>query len=304
MIGMLRPGWIAATSAIQPVFPSAEKLAAVGLRVILTLLAAFVVQRLLFLLVSRVERFLARSDYGAALAQQRAKTFGQILRNGITVFVVVSALVHILALLGWDVRPILAGAGILGVALGFGAQTLVRDLIAGLFILAENQFDLGDLIEIDGKPATVEALTVRSTTLRDFNGYVHFVPNGEMKTVVNRSRGWNRMAVDIVVPYGEDVDRALAVCRDVAAQMSSEPEWRDRLLDPLDVWGLESMGGPEVHVRVVVRTRPGPDLPDATRELRLRAHRALARAGIHTHPARDAFGVAPASPGRAASGGA
>src|SRR6266705_4195962 len=109
------------------------------------------------------------------------------------------ALIHVLAVLGWDVKPLLAGAGLLGVVLGFGAQTLIRDVIAGFFILVENQFSVGELIEVNGNAATVEDLTVRCTRLRDFNGFVHFVPNGEMKIVTNRSRGWTRIAVDLPI---------------------------------------------------------------------------------------------------------
>jgi small conductance mechanosensitive channel len=235
-------------------------------------------------------------------AEQRAKTLGQIFRNVVTLVVGATAFAHILAVLGWDVRPLLAGAGIVGVALGFGAQTLVRDVIAGIFVLAENQYGVGDLIEVNGKPATVEAITVRSTTLRDFNGFVHFVPNGEMKTVVNRSRGWNRLTVDAVLPPGEDVDRALEICRTIAAEMSAEPAWRDRLLDPIDLWGLESAGGPEVHLRMVIRTRPGADLPEASRELRLRLYRALAGAGIRTGRAPDSNSGTPVALESMASG--
>ena len=288
---MAPPAHLALILAARPLFPAPERLLEMGLRIVVTLIAALIIQRAFFLLVVRFERLVGEKGYGE-FAKARARTLGEILRNVVTLVVGVAAAVHILAVLGWDVRPLLAGAGIVGVALGFGAQTLVRDVIAGVFILAENQYDLGDLIEVDGKPATVEAITVRSTTLRDFNGYVHFVPNGEMKTVVNRSRGWNRLPVDVVIPYGEDVDRALALCREAAASMSAEPAWAERLLDPIEVWGIESQGGPEVHVRMVVRTRPGSDLPEASRELRLRAHRALARAGIRTHPARDAFAAA------------
>jgi small conductance mechanosensitive channel len=120
---------------------------------------------------------------------------------------------------------LLAGAGIVGLAVGFGAQTLVRDVIAGVFILLENQFAVGDIIEIAGKPATVEAVTVRSTTLRDYNGYVHFVPNGEMKIVTNRSRGWNRVFIDVVVAGDQDADRALE-SRSAARQWRSSTATR------------------------------------------------------------------------------
>jgi small conductance mechanosensitive channel len=253
-----------------------------GLRIAFALIVAIVIQRVLFVLVARAERLIHRSSHIGEAAEQRARTLGQILRNLITTLIAIGVIVQILAILGWDVRPLLAGAGIVGVALGFGAQTLVRDVIAGMFILAENQYVVGDLIEVNGRPATVEAITVRSTTLRDFNGFVHFVPNGEMKTVVNRSRGWNRATVDLGVPIGKDVDQALALCRRTAQEMSAEGQWREKLLEPVQVVGLDSVAGADVVVRMIVRTRPGGDLPEASREMRLRAVRALSTAGIQT----------------------
>jgi len=272
---------------IQRLIPEAEKLADMGLRVGIALLVGLLAQRGLFLLVGRGEAWIERMGHGAERARQRARTVGQILRNLATVLVAISVAVYALGVLGWDVRPLLAGAGLLGVALGFGAQSLVRDVIAGLFIIAEDQFGVGDLIEVNGKAATVESLTVRCATLRDFNGYLHFVPNGEMKVVVNRSRGWNRLAVDVPVAADEDVDRALDLCRRAAATMSAEPTWRDRLLDEIQVWGLESLGGQELQVRMVIRAEPGSDAHEAARELRRRTHRALVEAGLRTSLQRE-----------------
>ena len=189
--------------------------------------------------------------------------------------------------MGWDVRPLLGGAAVLGVALGFGAQTLVRDVIAGIFILAEDQFGVGDLIEVNGVGATVEALTVRSTTLRDFHGYLHFVPNGEMKVVVNRSRGWTRLAVDVPVAAHENVDAAIDICQRVADSVNAERTWRGRLLDDVQVWGIEMMAGQEILIRLVVRALPGSDAPETARELRRRLHAALIEAGIRIGAPRE-----------------
>jgi small conductance mechanosensitive channel len=225
---------------------------------------------------------------------QRAQTLKHILRHLTTVAVSLAALIHSLTVLGWDVKPLLAGAGILGVALGFGAQTLVRDWIAGVFILIENQFAVGDVIEVNGRPGTVEALTVRSTTLRDFNGYLHFVPNGEMKIVTNRSRGWNRLAVDVALRAGQDLDRALECCREVADAMNADPAWKTRLLEPVHVWGIERLGADAVVIRLVVRARPGGDVAEAARELRRRVHHALARAGVQYPSAPPALAVSDA----------
>jgi len=275
-----RTGWAA-------LIPETEKLAEMGGRILLTLVAAFVAQRLLFLLVGRIENVVRRAGHESEPSRQRASTVGQVLRNFITTLVGLAAIVHVLAILGWDVKPILAGAGILGVALGFGAQTLVRDLIAGFFILSEDQFSVGDLIEINGKGATVEAITLRATTLRDFNGYVHFVPNGEMKVVTNRSRGWQRLAVDVPVATGADLGSALDACQRVADEMNADPRWRERLMDEIDVWGVESLGPTETVIRVVLRARPGPDALEVSRELRRRLHTALTDAGHRYRSARE-----------------
>ena len=172
-------------------------------------------------------------------------------------------------------------------ALGFGAQTLVRDVIAGMFIIFEDQFGVGDLIEVNGKAATVEELTVRCTTLRDFHGYVHFIPNGEMKVVVNRSRGWNRLAVDVPVAADENADQALDLCRRVATAMNAEAEWRSRMLDDIQVWGLESLGSHELSIRLVVRAVPGSDAHEVGRELRRRLHRSMIEAGMRLGISRD-----------------
>jgi small conductance mechanosensitive channel len=259
----------------------------------------FLIQRLLFLIAGRIEHWILRLGHHSAHAKQRALTLGSMLRNLITVLVVGGVVIRILAIFGWNVQPLLAGAGILGVALGFGAQSMVRDMIAGVFIIAEDQFGVGDLVEVQGRIATVEDLTVRSTTLRDFHGHQVFVPNGEMRIVVNRSRGWSRLAVDVPVPAGQDLDRALQLCSQVAEKMNSEPEWRDRLLDDIDVWGVENLGPSDAVIRLVVRAQPGPSAPETARELRRRIHAALTAAGIRSAPTLAPAAANPPEPGPA-----
>jgi len=265
---------------IHRLLPEPEILLDMGVRVGLAIVFGLLAQRALFLIVGRGQKWIERVGSDSAHARQRAKTVGQILRNLMTTVVVTAVALYVLGVLGWDVRPLLATAGIAGVALGFGAQTLVRDVIAGIFIIFEDQFGVGDLIEVNGKAATVEALTVRCTTLRDFHGYLHFIPNGEMKVVVNRSRGWNRLAVDVPVSPEENADRALDLCRRVASAMNAEPEWRSRMLDDLQVWGLESLGSQELQIRLVVRAVPGSDAHEVARELRRRLHRAMIESGV------------------------
>jgi small conductance mechanosensitive channel len=282
---------------VSRIVPESEKLLDMGLRLGVTLAVAVLAQRLIVWLVGRAEKWMARAGRGDLHAVQRAHTLGLIFRHLGNVLVWSIAALRALDILGWDVKPILAGAGIVGVALGFGAQTLVRDLIAGFFVLAEDQFRVGDLIEVDGRTATVEAVTVRCTTLRDFNGFIHFVPNGELKTVVNRSRGWNRLSVDVPVASDEDLDRVLASCRQTVAELNAEPAWRERLLDPIEVWGLEALSGPEAQVRLVLRAQPGPDGPETARELRRRVLLALRQAGVRRVPRREIQIATLAGPG-------
>jgi small-conductance mechanosensitive channel len=267
--------------------PESEKLAEMGIRLVLTVVGGFLLMELGYLLVGRLQMWMAHAGRGRAGSEQRARTLAQIFRNLVTTVVWAGAAIHALAIFGWDVRPLLAGAGILGVALGFGAQTLVRDLIAGYFILIENQFGVGDLVDVNGQPSIVEEVTLRTTRLRGFNGFVHYVPNGEFKTVTNRSRDWSRLTVDVPVGANEDLGRALRVCREVVDGLNAEPAWRARLLEPAELWGVESLIGPEVMLRMVVKANPGGDAYQVSRELRLRCHEALVAGGIRAGTGRE-----------------
>jgi small conductance mechanosensitive channel len=267
--------------------PESEKLAEMGTRLALTALGAFLLMWLGRLLVGRLRPWMVRAGRGRPDSEQRAQTLAQIFGSALTAMVWAGAGVHALAIFGWDVGPLLAGAGILGVALGFGAQTLVRDLIAGYFILIENQFGVGDWVDVNGQPSQVEEVTLRVTRLRGFNGSVHYVPNGEFKTVTNRSRDWSRLMVDVPVGANEDLGRALRVCREAVDGLNADPAWRVRLLEPAALWGVESMAGPEVQLRIAVKSVPGGDAFAVSRELRLRCHEALVAGGIRTGTGRE-----------------
>lgn len=284
-----------AAAVRRPLWPGTEVAIEIAARIGLTIVAGFVLLQLLFLVVSRTEHWIRKLGHGGDQAKRRAATVGSILRNLATVLMAIGVLIHVLELLGWDVKPLLAGAGIIGVALGFGAQTMVRDVIAGIFIIAQDQYGVGDLIEVQGRIGTVEELSVRSTTIRDFNGYLLFVPNGEMRIVVNRSRGWNRLAVDVPVAAGADLDRALEVCRTTITRMNADSEWRGRLLDAIDLWGVESLGPNEAQIRMVIRAVPGGAAHETARELRRRVHAALSEAGIRTMLPREGPAPAPSA---------
>jgi small-conductance mechanosensitive channel len=272
---------------ILKLIPESEKLAEMGIRLALTVGGAFLLMQLARLLVGRVRHWMVRAGHDRPGSAQRAQTVAQTLRSLVTAVIWAGAFIHVLAIFGWDVKPLLAGAGILGVALGFGAQTLVRDLIAGYFILIENQFSVGELVEVGGQPALVEEVTLRCTRLRSFNGFVHYVPNGEFKMVTNRSRDWNRLTVDVPVGANEDLGRALQLCRAVVDGLNAEPAWRERLIEPAELWGVESLAGAEAQLRMVVRSRPGADAFQVSRELRLRSHAALVAGNIRTGTNRE-----------------
>ncbi len=252
-------------------------------RVGLTLVIAILVQRRAFLIVARAERLLVRAAQGQVAARQRARTLGQTTRNLITTVVAAGALLHVLGVFGWDVKPLVVGASILGAALAFGAQTLVRDVIAGASILIEDQFSVGDAVEVAGTVATVEEVTLRVTRLRDFQGRLLFVPNGEMKIVINHSRDWHRALVDLPIAPNQDLAHALEAANAAIAEVARHPELSGELLDPPQVIGLERVGVDGVVLRLAVRTAPGAVSATAARELRRVALEQLLRAGVRTH---------------------
>ncbi|HEX5575095.1 MAG TPA: mechanosensitive ion channel family protein [Gemmatimonadales bacterium] len=219
-------------------------------------------------------------DSITTLREKRGRTISQLLRSvGRVVIVGIAALLTFNVFI--NIAPILAGAGILGLAVSFGAQSLVRDIISGFFILLENQFAVGDVIEAAGKSGVVEKMTMRVVVLRDLEGTMHVIPNGEMKVVSNMTRGWARAVVDISVPYTEDVDRALGVVKDEAAQFSTDRTWGLQLDGPVEVLGVESMTDNAVVIRTLLKTQPGSQW-NVAREFRRRLINRFAKESIES----------------------
>jgi small conductance mechanosensitive channel len=209
-----------------------------------------------------------QDDSVTTLREKRGRTIAQLLRSvGRVVIITIAILLTFNVFI--NIAPILAGAGILGLAVSFGAQSLVRDIISGFFILLENQFAVGDVIETAGKGGVVESMTMRVTVLRDLEGTMHVIPNGEMKVISNKTRGWSRAVIDIGIPYKEDVDRALEVIRDESAQFSTDPKWGLQLDGPVEVLGVESLGDSSVVIRTLLKTQPGSQW-NVAREFRRR----------------------------------
>jgi small-conductance mechanosensitive channel len=234
-----------------------EELIRGGARVLGIWILAWLAYRVVRLAARRIEIAVDDGDDSiTTLRERRGQTIAQLLRSvGRVVILVIALLLTFNVFI--DIGPILAGAGILGLAVSFGAQSLVKDVISGFFILFENQFAIGDVIEVAGKSGLVEKMTLRVVQLRDGEGVMHVVPNSEIKVVSNKTRGWSRAVIDVGVPYDENVDRALEVLRDEAAQFSTDKAWGSQLDGPVEVLGVESLSDSAVVLRTMIRTQPG-----------------------------------------------
>jgi small conductance mechanosensitive channel len=168
-----------------------------------------------------------------------------------------------------DIGPVLASVGVLGLAISFGAQSLVKDVITGTFLLLEGQFAVGDVVRIADVSGKIERITLRTTVLRDLHGTVHTVPNGSISRVSNLTKSWSRAVLDIGVAYKEDVDRVIEVMRDIGREFHADPEWKKLLLGEPEVLGIDSLGDSAVVIRMVVQTLPQEQFP-VGRELRRR----------------------------------
>ena len=256
-----------------------EQAIRVGARILGIWVLAWLAYRVVRLAARRIEAAVDDGDDSVTtLRERRGKTISQLLRSVGRVVITVIALLLTFNLF-IDIGPILAGAGILGLAVSFGAQSLVKDVISGFFILFENQFAIGDVIEAGGKSGVVENMTLRVVVLRDTEGAMHVIPNGEIKVVSNKTRGWSRAVVDVGVAYDEDVDRALAIVRDEAAQFTTDKTWSSQLDGPVEVLGVESLADSAVVIRTLIKTQPGSQWSVA-REFRRRMKNRLDREGI------------------------
>ena len=214
----------------------------------------------------------------------RAQTLGHVLHS-VTAFAVWSlAIITILGELGINLGPLIAGAGIAGIALGFGAQSLVKDFLAGIFIIVEDQFGVGDIIdvgELSGTlvSGTVESVSLRATRLRSVNGTVWHIPNGTVLRVGNMSQQWARALLDVSVAYGSDLELAQAEIKRVADELWHDPAWAGQVLEEPEVWGVEELAPDGVTIRLVVKTQPAEQFR-VLRELRTRIKHALDAAGV------------------------
>ncbi len=220
-----------------------------------------------------------RSVERNARAEQRAGALGAVLRSVASIVILSVAFIMVLGEFDVSLGPLLAGAGIVGVALGFGAQSLVRDFLSGIFIVVEDQYGVGDIVDLGEASGTVEEVTLRVTRVRDVEGTLWHVPNGEIRRVGNKSQLWARVILDVEVAYDTDIAKASAVVKEVA-----DGVWREGLkaapvLEEPEVWGVESFGPDAIVLRLAVKTEPGSQWVLA-RELRARLKQAFDEHGI------------------------
>jgi len=252
-----------------------------GIKILIILIIGvilwFLIRRLIPPLVNRtVEKAKGESKKGL---EKRTNTLVGVLTGAGRIVIIVVVILMILTEIGVPVGPMLAGFGIAGVAVGFGAQYLVRDLIAGIFILWENQYRVGDVATVSGVTGLVEDVTLRKTVLRDLDGIVHHVPNGEIKVASNYSRHFSRVNLDISVSYSTDLEHAMTVINRIGEELATDENWRDRLITPPKALRVNKLGDSGIDIKITCDVKPSEQWATMG-ELRLRLKKAFDAEGI------------------------
>jgi small-conductance mechanosensitive channel len=267
-----------------------------GLRLLLTALGTVIAVRLVRIVLFRIRRHVEAGLTTRGVSEVgRLQALFDVLNYLAVALVVAVGVMTGLSVLGVNTSALLASAGVLGFAVGFGAQTMVKDLLNGLFLLAEGQYTIGDLIQVGGVTGTVERVTLRTTTLRAFNGDVHIVPSGDVRLVTNRSKGWARVVIDAGLGYDMPVERALSVLEEYCGEVATDPDLAGVLLEGPTVLGVEAFEDHQYVVRVVAKV-PADLRFRAERRMRLLLRAVFEREGIETPvpAAAPPTGVAPA----------
>ncbi|MBN1819689.1 MAG: mechanosensitive ion channel family protein [Prolixibacteraceae bacterium] len=219
----------------------------------------FILFRVARMILSRIrKRLVKRAEKGEnpAESEKRINTLIGIVQAVVRIVIWATYLMILLRKFGIDIAPIIASAGIIGLAVGFGAQELVRDFISGFFILLENQIRVGDVAVIDGTGGLVEKIELRTTTLRDFEGVVHVFQNGKINSLSNRTKEWSAVVLDIGVAYKEDTNQVIDVIKKVGEELKTDPDWSPRILEPIEVFGLDQFGDSAVVIKARIKTIP------------------------------------------------
>ncbi len=259
----------------------------VAISIVITLGIAVILSFVIRVVVDRIEHHITRQMESEGSREKRAHTMAGILRAVALIVIWVIALVTAMQMAGIPIAALLATAGIGGIAIGFGAQTLIRDLLAGVFLLLENQYDVGDSIQIAGVSGVVEAVGLRTTTLRAADGVRHVVSNGEIRISSNQTRLFSRSVVMMPISYDSDVDRAVAVIRNRVAQLRLDPTCGPDIQAEDEVVGIDAFGADRIEMTVSVQTRPGRHW-EIARELRRQLKSDFDAAGIAMNPSPPA----------------
>lgn len=253
-----------------------------GIRIVVIIIGAYVLLRLLSILIDRAEKIIVKDkgDFFANLeTQKRMKTLSNILSKVAFVTVSVVAIMMALREIGMDITPLITGAGIIGLAIGFGAQNLVKDVISGFFIIMENQIRVGDVAVVNGTGGLVEEINLRTIVLRDLEGTVHIFPNGTINTLSNKTRGWSQYVIDVGVAYKENVDEVMRVLKEIGDELFKDEKFRPMILEPLEVLGVDNFGESSVTIKCIIKTQPLKQW-DVGRELRRRIKNTFDQKGI------------------------
>jgi moderate conductance mechanosensitive channel len=226
-----------------------------GLKIFLILIVTLIVIKGVGIFSERLTALLMKRQTDEEY-KKRADTLASVIRHLLNVVILIVAVMTILAQLGVEIGPILAAAGIVGLAIGFGAQSLVKDVINGFFILLEDQIRVGDVVDVNGKGGLVEKVNLKMTILRDLAGNVHFIPNGTIDIVTNMTKGYSRYVFDIGVAYREDVDEVIQVIKEVDEDMRKDPEFGEDILQPIEILGLDRFADSAIIVRARTTTKP------------------------------------------------
>ncbi len=226
-----------------------------GLRIFLIAIITLIVIKLVKTLGDRLATLFTRQKVDLE-SEKRAKTLASVVRHLLTVVILLVAFITVLGQLGVEIGPVLAAAGIVGLAVGFGAQNLVKDVINGFFILLEDQIRVGDVVQIAGKGGVVERVNLKMTVLRDLAGNAHYVPNGSIDLVTNMTKDYSRYVFDIGVAYREDVDEVMQVIREVDEELRNDPNFGPDILEPMDIMGLDQFADSALVIKARTKTKP------------------------------------------------
>jgi small-conductance mechanosensitive channel len=226
-----------------------------GIPVILIAIAAMAAVKIANVLSGRIFKIIIERKDDIEY-EKKARTLRSLIRYALDIAIIIIAVMMILKRLGIDIGPILAGAGVAGLAIGFGARRLVEDIISGFFIFLEDQIRVDDVVEIAGKGGVVEKVNLRMTILRDLAGNVHYIRNGMIDVVTNMTKGYSRYVFNIGVAYREDIDEVIKVIQDVGAELQQDPDFKDDILEPLEMLGLDEFADSAIVIKARIKTVP------------------------------------------------